>query len=573
MNLCRGGLLLCCVASIVLPFLSFGCGTGSSSNAQLPASGLVFLSTPATQASEGNVYTYTLQANVQGSAFALTSSPSGTILSGNTITWTPTSQQSRTINQFAVTATYAGATATQSWTVTPTGTIRGTTAETCLSDSGQTVTTFLARPEIGDTVQILVPDSANAFDTYRGTVAQDGTFSIPNIPAGSFWLMTIWTKLWTSGGKIDLGSRYWGGCQQETMSGVGSALQISVNGLNPWQNRDYFYFAVPNERTSAPLGIFPAVGATSMSLTIPNGNLLLLNAANGDDAYTAQLVNETYVGIPIQSLQQFSGPTQITVQNGVVNSVSDTLQSEPQTNTVRANVHGSAFTALYPSMARGAVGVNPGDNFRVDITPDSIGPSSNGLFLVLASHAFSSDTDAGNIPFANPYPATWTPFVDYTDLAGQSLLPPGASSPFTLVLGNRVVTAEFPTASNPIAPLIGPALNPQINGIDLFQDQVISGTTPTLSWQPPALGTASIYSIGVQQFVVTNGNPSLQFKEQLYTTNTSVVLPQGLLSSGNSYCFVIESLSRKNLNGSVAPYQETFPEGESDLVSGVITVQ
>jgi hypothetical protein len=67
--------------------------------------------------------------------------------------------------------------------------------------------------------------------------------------------------------------------------------------------------------------------------------------------------------------------------------------------------------------------------------------------------------------------------------------------------------------------------------------------------------------------------PTVRLIGQLYTTNTSMVLPQGLLSSGNSYYFVIESLSRKIFDGSVAPYLETFPEGEADLVSGVITVK
>ena len=106
MNRCSR-LFLCVIALMTLPFLSIGCGVGSSSNTQLPASGLAFLSSPPTQGSEGTVYTYTMQANVQGTAFALTSSPSGTVLSDNTITWTPTSQQSRTMNQFTVTATYA----------------------------------------------------------------------------------------------------------------------------------------------------------------------------------------------------------------------------------------------------------------------------------------------------------------------------------------------------------------------------------------------------------------------------------------------------------------------------------
>jgi hypothetical protein len=162
--------------------------------------------------------------------------------------------------------------------------------------------------------------------------------------------------------------------------------------------------------------------------------------------------------------------------------------------------------------------------------------------------------------------------LDYTDFAVQNLLPPGASSPYPVVLTNRVVTSTFPTASDPIAPLVGPALNPQINGADLLQDQMISSATPTLSWQAPAVGTASLYLIRVYQFVVTNGSPSLQLDGNFFSSTTSVMVPQGLMTSGNSYCFVIESLYRHNIGG-VAPYQETFPEGVADLGSGVITVR
>jgi hypothetical protein len=541
----------------------------SSGSTQLPPSALKFVSSPPAQANEGSFYTYTMQANVQGAAFGLTSSPAGAALSGNTITWTPTPQQSRAANQFAVTASYAGSTATQNWTVTPTGTIRGTTAETCLSDSGQTI---IISPEMGNAVQVLVPNAVGGFDTYNSTVAQDGTFSIPNIPAGSFWLMTVGTKVWTSNSTINVGYRFWGDCHQEPVSSAGTSLQIPITGLNPWQSQDYLYFAVPNQRSTAPPTL-PATGASSTSETIPYNNLLLFSSANGDNAYAAQLVNASYAGISFQSLECFSGPLPITVQNGMVNSFPVSLQSETQSSSVRANVRGSAFAALYPNMSRSAMTVNPGDNFRVDITPDNIGPSSNGLFLVLASHAFSSDTDAGDIPFANPFPVSWTPYLDYTDSAVQNLTPPGASSPFPMAVANRVVTAQFPTASNPIAPVIGPALNPQINGVSLFQDQTISSSTPVLSWQAPALGTAYIYDIEVIGFSVANGSPSVHRVDELYTTSTSIVLPQGLLSSGNSYCFVIQSISRKSLDSSVAPYVETFPEGSADVISGVISVQ
>jgi hypothetical protein len=244
----------------------------------------------------------------------------------------------------------------------------------------------------------------------------------------------------------------------------------------------------------------------------------------------------------------------------------------PQFNTFRANIRGSAFTALHDSMFPGATSANPGYNVRVDITADKNGPASNGLFLVEASQAFPTDTDAGDVPFANPYPSAWTSFVDYTDIAVHNLLPSGAASPVPMLLFTRVVSADFPTASNPVAPLVGPALNPRINGSNLFNDQTISGTTPTLSWQPPAVGTASGYLIRAYQIVV-GGNPSLEFKGSYYTTTTSVQLLPGVLSSGNSYWIEIESLYRKNVDISVSPHLESFPEGESDLGSGIISVQ
>jgi hypothetical protein len=257
------------VALLSVSFFAIGCG-GPSSTTQPPATELNFLSAPPTQASEGIAYTYTMQTSGPTTNFMLTSSPAGAVLSGDAITWTPTSQQSRTTDQFSVTAIQAGSTATQSWSLTPTGTIRGTTAETCLSDSGQAVTAFLARHEIGNMVSVLVPNATGGFDTHSGFVGSDGTFSIPNVPAGYFWLMTVFTKLFTNGSTIDLGSRYWGGCHPEPDSSAGTTLQISASGLNPWQSSDYFYFLVPNERSGAEPLLTPAPGATSLSLTIPS---------------------------------------------------------------------------------------------------------------------------------------------------------------------------------------------------------------------------------------------------------------------------------------------------------------
>src|ERR1039457_6948808 len=98
-------------------------GSSSSHTGQAP----VFTSTPVTAATQVVGYSYQIEAidPAGGSVtFALTTGPTGAAINGNTVSWTPTGAQSRVSNNFEVTAaTASGGTATQSWMVTPGGTI------------------------------------------------------------------------------------------------------------------------------------------------------------------------------------------------------------------------------------------------------------------------------------------------------------------------------------------------------------------------------------------------------------------------------------------------------------------
>ena len=86
-----------------------------------------FTSTPPTAALEGSTYSYTLAANdPAGSGVSFTlQGPAGAVVNGTSLTWTPTPSESRVANAFTVTATTAaGGVETQSWSVTPNGTIQ-----------------------------------------------------------------------------------------------------------------------------------------------------------------------------------------------------------------------------------------------------------------------------------------------------------------------------------------------------------------------------------------------------------------------------------------------------------------
>jgi hypothetical protein len=192
------------------PLTSCGGGNGSgSSTSTAQSSTPAFSSTPVTAASQGTAYTYQVTASdPAGSAitYALTSAPTGATISGNTVNWTPTGAQSRVSNSFTVTATTSGGSATQSWTVTPTGTITINSFNTNWTSSGPVQ--FPGGFPMGAAV---IPNADGSFTVLPGSASSPGVFTIPNVPAGYFWLTTginlsgFSNSIWTSSGTIDLG--------------------------------------------------------------------------------------------------------------------------------------------------------------------------------------------------------------------------------------------------------------------------------------------------------------------------------------------------------------------------------
>src|SRR5207248_5175117 len=87
----------------------------------------VFTSTPSASAAEGTLYTYNMIASDPAGgtiSYSFISGPVGAAINGSTLTWTPTSAQSRTGNSFTIAAdTSEGGSATQTFSITPLGTI------------------------------------------------------------------------------------------------------------------------------------------------------------------------------------------------------------------------------------------------------------------------------------------------------------------------------------------------------------------------------------------------------------------------------------------------------------------
>ncbi len=182
--------------------------TACSGNNTTPApAATVFTSTPVTQAVEGSPYSYQLAVNGTAATFSLTSAPAGATLNGNAISWTPTAEQSRVPNSFTVTGTASGSTsATQSWAVTPSGTIRVSRIDTFWNETGSTDMPF-DWSAISSSVAALVPQPDGSFKSLSGTAGANGAFEIPGVPAGYYWLrLGPRDTYWTSSSTFDVGS-------------------------------------------------------------------------------------------------------------------------------------------------------------------------------------------------------------------------------------------------------------------------------------------------------------------------------------------------------------------------------
>jgi hypothetical protein len=128
----------------------------------------------------------------------------------------------------------------------------------------------------------------------------------------------------------------------------------------------------------------------------------------------------------------------------------------------------------------------------------------------------------------------------------------------------------------PVAPLISPVLNPNINGASLFTANTFNSTPVTLSWAKPAIGSPYGYYVEILHqapFVVTNPDgtvtPVYIAYTKLGTAQTSLTLPMPLASG--TYFFHITAVADGRANMETSPLRSALPTATADVISAAIT--
>jgi hypothetical protein len=231
------------IAASACLFLT-ACGATSGENSLVTGTVPTFTSTPGTAATQGSAYTYQIEASPTAIAPSLTlmTAPAGAVLTGNSLTWTPTAAQSRVPNQFSVVATNTTGNATQMWNVTPAGTVTGSAIQTYWTPNGP-VNVPIDWTKVALAPLALVPQLNGSFQTAQGTGNSDGTFSIPGIPGGYYWLKVGIAAYWTSSSTFDLGvDTNTAAPASVTNSTTTTGMQFNLSGLDPLQAGDEVAF-------------------------------------------------------------------------------------------------------------------------------------------------------------------------------------------------------------------------------------------------------------------------------------------------------------------------------------------
>jgi hypothetical protein len=581
-------LLICLVA----------CGGGSHATPQDP----VFTSVPVTAASQGASYIYGLAATDPSEGivtFSLITTPAGATLSGNTILWSPTAAESRVSNSFTAKATTSsGGSATQSWTVTPTGTVTVNWVDTKWTPAGP-----VQIPAPADLVpSALVPQTDGSLELISGASVSPGVYTIDQVPGGYYWLiqgtpsvLTLPpTAFWTNSSTFDLGRDTAGALTGVLPSSTDTTFDFSLSGLTASSTPGIVGFISDNPSVP-PIYLTPQPETTTLSQPVAVSSKIDWTTVN-----TAFLVQ--YEPIALGSLNNLVlGPeltlSNLALANGATNTISGALAPSPQIS-LDLNIPGSQWASLFQNVAPGTVtpvgswlsvapepyviGVNVesglffpdfGSNvFLVQPAspsglpfPGQPCPGSPFFLPAAVEPAVLTDQNFGTLQYDDPFPSGWTRELAFCQSVRVPFQVGSQSFPIALNYGMTV------TPSNPtLAPLAGPVVNPTIDGSNLFTTTTESNTVATLSWSAPGGTSPYGYTVYVYQVIPMQNGFELLVVGNYSTAQTSMTLPP--LSAGNTYLFVIVTEVDGIANMETSPYRSQLPTAFATVMSAQVAI-
>jgi hypothetical protein len=419
------------------------------------------------------------------------------------------------------------------------------------------------------TIAALIPSGSGGYNVLPGTGTSSGTFSIPNVPAGSYLLQIGANYVWTSQTVVDVDSIL--DFRSDTVQADPSTTSITfdLTNLHAWQQTDSFEMVCPNNAT---FDFFPGtVGETTFTGNFPYAGALSVGT-EGDQYYVAQLTTQNLGGFVFDGLARHMAPAKFNQAQGSDTPINGRLKNVTQNQKFEVNINagdlGAQALAANPSAA-----LNSGF-LGLSVYPGSFSKGQNtstaDLVLFSAPPFITTNGDLGKVRYGNPYSSKWARYVGFNWLAQTNYTAPGATSSAPLITFVSVSTLKLPSPTSPMKPLAGVVSKPSINGRNFFTDRIGVGTTPVLKWSAPKVGKANNYLVQIYQLSDNGGNTVISGIATFYTQSRSLTVPQGLMSTGSGYVFVIQSDYIPGVNFAKTPLLNGSTSASAQVASGVM---
>jgi len=413
----------------------------------------------------------------------------------------------------------------------------------------------------GQTVEAIVPDGAGGFTRIPASARRaDGTYAITGVPEGPHWVRLGSRYVWTDQPFVDWSFDAFGRADV-AFPGSPTGLVVNAGNLAPWQTTDTLAWVVPQHGYSLAMPLAdpgfvnaPRLGETALGAFTfevgPNGLAGgLLDAAKGDVAYINQLSTLAPVAShgPVRVLARSLVLPPLTLTDGLATTVNSGFLDIEANARLRLHWQRSAFMRHRDAVHPGAL---PATTFLAVSSfalPPVYGNPTDAYSLLEFNTFGSADIDFGTLRYGNPFPSDWNRVVDAFASFTKNYLAPGATVSEPLQRGLSVSVLVDPAsrdnAAMTLAPAITPPRHPQINGKTLFANQLAVGSTPSLSWTAPDVGTPSRYFVRLLELLPDGTRSRFRPVATFTTAETSMTVPPGLLSAGHVYVVTIAAMA------------------------------
>jgi hypothetical protein len=302
----------------------------------------------------------------------------------------------------------------------------------------------------------------------------------------------------------------------------------------------------------------PALTAGQNSLSNTNVDFFkspLIDGTKGDVGYLTQLVTSSLPETTQANVvtRFFQAPSYTAIDGGNP-TVSGAFTNVTLNKTLAVNWRRSQFAALKSAVSTASN--NCTQLFNVSAVPNgNSGLAPDLLNIGVTGPQVSTDL-AVNLQYGNPYPATWTEYA-----TAELICNVGLTAGTTSLQVSAAVYVNGPIASvsaHDVVPLISPPRNLKIAGMDGTGNLTGIGTTPVVSWDPPAMG-GPISGYGIY-FYSNTGTLNVPVAALFVDGATTSVTVPPVMAVGTPYAIVVES-----------NYSQGSVSGWADLVSGIVT--